>query len=185
MLIRRIVYLLVLIAWEVVIRLPLRLLGYLIIIANVWAWHVIFCWLFLPPLVVANRAGIALATLLFTLSFRRRLFWAGIRTTGRIYAVLALIVLVLLWIATPLVAGLLALVGGLRNDADIVVFAGTLLLYGFLWLAIVGKFYEIFEGIATLGQGSVPVRRDPEIPIQESADQEARAILIKQYREGF
>jgi hypothetical protein len=110
---------------------------------------------------------------------------AGVRTIGRTYAVLSLIILILLWIATPLVAGLLALVGGLRNDADIVLFAGALVLYGFLWLAIVGKFHEIFHGIATIGQGGGSVRQDPEIPIQESADQEARAILIKQYRDRF
>jgi hypothetical protein len=182
---RKALYVLFLIAWEVTVRLPMRLVRTVIVLLNVWAWHVIVLWLFLLPFLTARRAGFAMATLCLTFVFRPRLFGRGFRFAAGIYAVLSGILLILLWFGTPVVAGLFALLGALRNDMDIVSFAGTLFVYLVIWLAIVGKFYEIASGLATIGQSSLPVRKDPKIATEADAQPEARAILVQQYREGL
>jgi hypothetical protein len=66
---------------------------------------------------------------------------------------------------------------------DIVLAAGGLFVYGVVWFAVVGKFYTLFNDLATIGQSDFPARKDPAVPTQEAAEAEAYQILVAEYRE--
>jgi hypothetical protein len=174
-------------SWQLLVRLPAFFVRAVLITANLWAWHVIVFWLLVQRQVAADRAGFALATLLLTPGFRPRLFLKGFALTAGIYATLTLIVLILLWCALPIVTGLMALVGGLRNDLDFVLAAGGLFVYGLLWLCIIGKVYTMFALMASMGSGSSSSApsRDREIATEGTAHNEARAQILQDYRQGL